>query len=62
MSIEKLWQYILEDGYIASCDRHNENNAGWLCGMNVHGKNVRQVGPIGNHILQFDLMLCLWRD
>ncbi|MEJ2753892.1 MAG: FAD-binding protein, partial [Chloroflexota bacterium] len=30
---------------------------GGCAGMNVHGKNAFQVGTIGDHILEFDLML-----
>ncbi|MEZ4641132.1 MAG: FAD-binding oxidoreductase, partial [Chloroflexota bacterium] len=58
VSIEKLWQYILEDGWWPPVVTGTmKTTLGGCAGMNVHGKNAWQVGPIGNHILQFDLML-----
>lgn len=58
VTIKDLWQYILPDGWwppvvpgtmfptIAGC-----------AAMNVHGKNNFAVGPIGAHILDFDILL-----
>ncbi|MGC8668808.1 MAG: FAD-binding oxidoreductase [Chthonomonadales bacterium] len=58
VTIGQLWQYVIEDGWwpavvpgtmfptIAGC-----------AAMNVHGKNQFKAGTIGDHILEFELML-----
>lgn len=58
VTIRDLWNYVLPDGWwppvvpgtmfptIAGC-----------AAMNVHGKNNFAVGPIGDHIIEFDLLL-----
>ena len=58
VSISQLWQYILEDGWWPPVvTGTSETTVGGCAGMNVHGKNAYQVGTIGDHILEFDLML-----
>lgn len=58
VSIEQAWKYILEDGWWPPVVTGTmKTTFGGCAGMNVHGKNAWQVGPIGDHILEFDLML-----
>ncbi len=58
VTIEKLWQYILGDGWWPPVVTGTmKTTIGGCAGMNVHGKNGWQAGPIGEHILAFDLML-----
>ena len=58
VSLSQLWQYILEDGWWPPVvTGTSATTVGGCAGMNVHGKNAFQVGTIGDHILEFDLML-----
>jgi len=58
VTISRLWQYVLEDGWWPPVvTGTSATTIGGCAGMNVHGKNAYQKGPIGDHILQFDLML-----
>ena len=58
VTISQLWQYILEDGWWPPVvTGTSETTIGGCAGMNVHGKNAYQIGTIGDHILEFDLML-----
>jgi decaprenylphospho-beta-D-ribofuranose 2-oxidase len=58
VTIEQLWQYVIEDGWWPPVvTGTSKTTIGGCAGMNVHGKNAYQVGPIGDHILDFDLML-----
>ena len=58
VTISQLWQYILEDGWWPPVVTGTMmTTLGGCAGMNVHGKNAWQVGPIGDHILTFDMML-----
>ena len=58
VTLSQLWQYILEDGWWPPVVTGTmQTTLGGCAAMNVHGKNGWQVGPIGNHILTFDLML-----
>lgn len=58
VTIAQLWQYTLEDGWWpAVVTGTSLTTIGGCAGMNVHGKNAHQAGPIGDHILEFDLML-----
>jgi len=57
-TIGQLWQYILEDGWwppIVSGTM--KPTLGGAAGMNIHGKNAWKMGTIGDHILEFDLLL-----
>ena len=57
-TIGQLWQYILEDGWwppIVSGTM--KPTLGGAAGMNIHGKNAWKLGTIGDHILEFDLLL-----
>lgn len=56
--IADLWQYTLGDGWWPPISTGTSfTTIGGCAAMNVHGKNAWQVGPIGDHILEFDLML-----
>ncbi|MDP4219819.1 MAG: FAD-binding oxidoreductase [Bacteroidota bacterium] len=58
VTIEQLWQYIIEDGWwppVVSGTMYP--TVGGCLGMNIHGKNNFKAGPIGEHVLSFDIML-----
>jgi decaprenylphospho-beta-D-ribofuranose 2-oxidase len=58
ITIEELWQYIIEDGWWPPVvTGTSKTTIGGCAGMNVHGKNAWRKGTIGDHILEFDLML-----
>ena len=58
VTLSELWQYVLEDGWWPPVATGTSmTTIGGSAAMNVHGKNAYKVGPIGEHILQFDLML-----
>lgn len=58
VTLSELWQYIIEDGWWPPVATGTSfTTMGGSAAMNVHGKNAWQVGPIGDHILAFDLML-----
>lgn len=58
VTLSELWQYILEDGWWPPVATGTSmTTIGGSAAMNVHGKNAYKVGPIGDHIVQFDLML-----
>ena len=57
LTIEGLWRRTIEDGWwppVVPGTMH-PTLAGCLA-MNVHGKNNYRVGPIGDHIVGFDLL------
>ena len=58
VTIRQLWQYTIEDGWwppVVSGTMFV--SLGGAASMNIHGKNNFKVGPIGDHILAFDLLL-----
>lgn len=58
VTIQKLWQTIIQDGWwppVVSGTMFT--TAGGCASMNIHGKNNYRVGPWGEHILEFDLLL-----
>jgi len=58
VTISQLWQYVLEDGWWPPVVTGTSmTTIGGCAAMNVHGKNAYQAGPIGDHILEFELML-----
>lgn len=58
VTLQQLWQYIVEDGWWPPVATGTMNiTMGGGAAMNVHGKNAWRMGPIGDHILSFDLML-----
>ncbi len=57
VTIEQLWKYIIEDGWwppVVSGTMYP--TIGGALGMNIHGKNNFKVGPIGEHVLSFDML------
>lgn len=58
VTLEQLWTYILEDGWWPPvCTGTMKITLGGGVAMNVHGKNAFKAGPIGEHVLAFDLLL-----
>jgi FAD/FMN-containing dehydrogenase len=58
VTLAELWQYIIEDGWWPPVATGTSfTTMGGSAAMNVHGKNAWQAGPIGDHILEFDLMM-----
>ncbi len=58
VTIEQLWQYMLEDGWWpAVVPGTMFTTMGGCVGMNIHGKNAWKVGPFGDHVLDFDFLL-----
>ncbi len=58
VTLAQLWQYVLEDGWWPPVATGTSlTTMGGSAAMNVHGKNAFRVGPIGDHIIEFDLML-----
>jgi FAD/FMN-containing dehydrogenase len=58
VTLEQLWQYIIEDGWwppVVSGTMYT--SIGGCLSMNIHGKNNFKAGPIGDHVLSFDIML-----
>ncbi len=58
VSIQQLWQYTIEDGWwphVVSGTMFP--TLGGAAAMNIHGKNNWKAGPIGDHILAFDILL-----
>ncbi len=57
-TIEQLWKYCISDGWwppVVSGTMFP--TLGGVVGMNIHGKNNFKVGPFGEHVLAFDIML-----
>ncbi len=57
VTLRQLWQYCVGDGWwppVVSGTMFV--TMGGALGMNYHGKNNFQAGPIGNHVLDFDLV------
>lgn len=58
VTVQQLWQYTIEDGWwppVVSGTMF-PTLAG-AAAMNIHGKNNWKVGPIGDHITGFDILL-----
>ncbi|HZM00478.1 MAG TPA: FAD-binding oxidoreductase, partial [Planctomycetota bacterium] len=58
VTVEQLWKRILPDGWWPAVVSGTAfpTVAGALA-MNIHGKNNYKVGPLGEHCLEFDLVL-----
>ena len=57
VTIQQLWQYTIEDGWWpAVVPGTMYPTLGGCAGMDIHGKNNFKVGPIGDHILDFDIL------
>jgi FAD/FMN-containing dehydrogenase len=58
VTMHQLWRYVLGDGWWPPVVTGTMKiTIGGGAGMNVHGKNAWKVGPLGDHILAFDLLL-----
>lgn len=58
VTIRQLWQYCLGDGWwppVVPGTMHVTLGGG--AGMNFHGKNNYKVGPIGDNIVELDILL-----
>ena len=58
VTLRALWQYIIGDGWwppVVSGTMFV--TLGGAVGMNYHGKNNYKMGTIGDHVLEFDIML-----
>lgn len=58
VTIRQVWEYILPDGWWPPVVPGTMfPTLGGCASMNIHGKNNFRVGPIGDHILEFEIML-----
>ena len=58
VTIERLWRYILEDGWWSPVMPGTMRpTIGGCLGANVHGKNNWKQGTLGDHVLSFDALL-----
>lgn len=58
MTIRQLWEYTLEDGWWPPVATGTaQTTLGGCAAMNVHGKNAFKAGPIGDHIVAFEMLL-----
>ncbi len=58
VTLRQMWQYAIGDGWwppVVSGTMFV--TMGGAAGMNFHGKNNFKLGPLGEHILEFDLLL-----
>lgn len=58
VTLEQLWRYVIEDGWwppVATGTMKITMGGG--AAMNVHGKNAWRLGPLGDHVREFELML-----
>lgn len=57
LAVEGLWRHTIEDGFWpAVVPGTMYPTLGGCLAMNVHGKNNFQVGPFGEHVIEFDLL------
>lgn len=57
VTIEQVWKYTIEDGWwppVVSGTMYP--TIGGALGMNIHGKNNFKVGPIGDHVLEYEML------
>lgn len=58
VTIRQIWQYAIGDGWWpAVVPGTMFVTLGGAAAMNIHGKNNFRVGPLGEHIQEFDLLL-----
>ena len=58
VTIEQLWRYTLEDGWLSPVNPGTmKTTMGGCLGANVHGKNNWVRGTIGDHVLEFDALM-----
>lgn len=57
LTIEGLWRHTIADGFWpAVVPGTMYPTLGGCLSMNIHGKNNFQVGPFGDHVIDFDLL------
>lgn len=57
VTIEQLWRHTLPQGWWPPVVTGTmRTTIGGCAAMNVHGKNAWHAGPIGDHIVEFDVM------
>ncbi len=57
VTIEQLWRHTLEDGWWPPVVPGTMfPTVGGVLGVNIHGKNNRQAGTFGEHVLRFTFM------
>ncbi len=58
VTLEQLWKYCIGDGWWPPVVSGTMRvTMGGAAGMNYHGKNNFKAGPVGDHILKFQLLL-----
>ncbi len=58
VTVQQLWQYVIEDGWWPPVVPGTMfPTLGGCAAMNIHGKNNWRVGPLGDHILEFEAAL-----
>ncbi len=58
VTIRQLWQHVVEDGWWPCVVPGTMfPTIGGTAAMNIHGKNNFTAGPLGDHILEFELLL-----
>jgi FAD/FMN-containing dehydrogenase len=57
VTVEAVWRFALPRGYwLPVSPGTMRPTLGGCVGMNVHGKNAWREGPLGDHLLDFDLL------
>ena len=58
VTIQQVWQHAIEDGYWPPVVPGTMfPTLGGCTAMNIHGKNNFKVGPIGDHVEEFEILL-----
>jgi len=58
VTIQHIWKYTIEDGWWPNVVPGTMfPTLGGAAAMNIHGKNNWKVGPIGDHIVDFEMIL-----
>lgn len=56
-TIRDVWRYVIEDGWwLPVVSGTMAVSLGGALGMNIHGKNNFRAGPIGEHVIEFELL------
>lgn len=58
VTLKQVWEYAIEDGwwpYVVTGTMYP--TIGGMAAMNVHGKNNFRVGPFGDHIREFEILV-----
>lgn len=57
VTIEEIWRYTIEDGWwMPVVSGTARVTVGGALAANIHGKNNRKAGPIGEHVREFTLL------